>query len=152
MSTTELTRPIRAPRPNVYAALLDHAAAQRWRVPDGMTSQVHAFDATPGGTFRISLTYDVDTGTGKSATGTDTFHDRFVELVDDTTVVQAVEFETDDPSMQGEVLITSTRRDVPGGTEVAGRHEHLPPGVDPADTDEGWSMSMDKLAALGEAS
>jgi len=27
-------------------------------VPEGMTSEVHAFDARDGGEFRISLTYD----------------------------------------------------------------------------------------------
>jgi uncharacterized protein YndB with AHSA1/START domain len=40
----------------VYAALVDPAAVQRWMVPDGMTSQVHWFEAKKGGGFRISLT------------------------------------------------------------------------------------------------
>ena len=34
-------------------------------VPSGMTSHVHAFEDREGGTFRISLTYDAPTGTGK---------------------------------------------------------------------------------------
>ena len=41
-------------------------------VPDGMTSQVHEFDAREGGAFRISLTYDTPTGIGKTTAHTDT--------------------------------------------------------------------------------
>jgi uncharacterized protein YndB with AHSA1/START domain len=134
----------------VYRALLDADAVQAWMVPDGMTSQVHAFDAREGGTFRISLTYDEPTTAGKTSAQTDTFHGRFVKLVPDTEVVEVVEFETDDPTMQGEMTITYRLDDADGGTTVTGRHENLPPGVSPADNDLGWSMSMDKLAALVE--
>ena len=63
MATTELTRVIHAPRAAVYRALLDADAVQGWLVPDGMTSEVHAFDPREGGTFRVSLTYTVPGGT-----------------------------------------------------------------------------------------
>ena len=46
-----------------------------------MTSRVHAFDGREGGSFRISLTYDGQAGTGKTTAHTDTFHGRFVKLV-----------------------------------------------------------------------
>jgi len=46
-------------------------------VPTGMTSQVHAFDPREGGSFRISLTYDEPTATGKTTAQTDTYHGRF---------------------------------------------------------------------------
>ena len=90
MATTRLTRHIRAPRSRVYRALLDADAVQRWQVPDIMTSQVHAFDAREGGEFRVSLTYDAPTGTGKTTAHTDTYHGRFTRLVPDTEVVQVV--------------------------------------------------------------
>jgi uncharacterized protein YndB with AHSA1/START domain len=64
----------------VYRALLD-AGEIAWRVPTGMSSHVHEFDAREGGSFRISLTYDAPTGTGKSAAYTDTYHGHFVKLV-----------------------------------------------------------------------
>ena len=48
-----------------------------------MTSHVHEFEAREGGSFRISLTYDAPTGTGKSAAHTDTYHGRFVKLAPD---------------------------------------------------------------------
>jgi uncharacterized protein YndB with AHSA1/START domain len=120
-------------------------------VPDQMTSQIHSFDGREGGTFRISLTYDAPTSAGKTTSQTDSFHGRFVKLVPDTEVVQAVEFETDDPALQGEMTITYTLADAVGGTDLVGRHENLPPGVAPADNELGWRMSIDKLAGLVES-
>jgi uncharacterized protein YndB with AHSA1/START domain len=151
VSTTRLARHINAPPARVYRALLDPEAVRHWMVPDHMTSHVHAFEAREGGTFRISLTYDEPTGTGKTSSQTDTFHGRFVRLVPDNEVVQAVEFESPDPALQGEMTITYTLSGAAGGTDLVGVHEHLPPGVAPADNELGWSMSIDKLARLVEA-
>jgi uncharacterized protein YndB with AHSA1/START domain len=150
MATTRLVRHIRAPRDRVYRALLDAEAVQRWMVPDGMTSEVHEFDGREGGGFRISLTYDRPTTTGKTTAQTDTFHGRFARLVPDTEVVQVVEFETDDPGLQGEMTITYRLADAPDGTELTSVHENLPPGVSPADNELGTSMSIGKLARLVE--
>ena len=69
----------------------------------------------------------------------------------DREVVQAVAFESDDPSVRGEMTITYTLADADGGTELVGRHENLPPGVSAADNELGWRMSIDKLAALAES-
>jgi uncharacterized protein YndB with AHSA1/START domain len=149
--TTRLSRHIRAPRSRVYRALLDAEAVQQWMVPDSMTSDIHSFDAREGGTFRITLHYDAPTTAGKTTAQTDSFHGRFVKLVPDTEVVEVVEFETDDPTMQGEMTITYLLDDADDGTDITGVHEHLPPGVSPDDNELGWSMSMDKLAALVEA-
>ncbi|MEY2552576.1 MAG: hypothetical protein QOC57_436 [Ilumatobacteraceae bacterium] len=151
MSVTHVTRHIRARRERVYEALLDAEAVRQWMVPDHMTSTIHSFDASEGGAFRISLTYDQPTTAGKTSSQTDSFHGRFVKLVPNTEIVQVVEFETDDPAMAGEMTITYTLTDaIDGGTDLAGVHENLPPGVPPADNEMGWTMSMDKLATLVE--
>jgi len=151
MSTTRLSRHIRAPRGRVYEALTDAGAVQRWMVPDTMTSHVHSFDAREGGTFRVSLTYDAPADTGKTSAQTDTYHGRFVRLVPGEEVVQVVEFETADPALQGEMTITFTLAEAAdGGTDVVGVHENLPPGVPPEDNELGWSMSLSKLARLVE--
>ena len=122
-------------------------------VPDGMSSRVHKFEPDEGGVFRISLTYDAPTDTGKTDAQTDTYHGRFERLVPDTEVVQVIEFETTDPELQGEMTITYTLADSPdGGTDLVGLHENLPPGVPPEQNELGWSMSIDKLARLVEAS
>jgi uncharacterized protein YndB with AHSA1/START domain len=150
MTTTQVTRRIDAPRSEVYRALLDADAVQRWMVPDGMTSKVHAFEAREGGEFRISLTYDAPTTTGKTTAQTDSFHGWFARLVPDVEVVQVVEFDTADPSMSGEMTITYRLADADGATELTGVHENLPPGVSPADNELGWSISIAKLADLVE--
>ena len=73
-----------------------------------------------------------------------------MKLVPDTEVVQAVEFESDDPAMAGEMTITYLLSEAAGGTDVVGLHENLPPGVTPADNELGWQMSLAKLAKLVE--
>jgi uncharacterized protein YndB with AHSA1/START domain len=151
VSTTRIHRHIAAPRATVFAALVDGDAVGRWMVPDGMTSHVHEFDARVGGTFRISLTYDAPTGSGKSSAHTDTHHGRFVEMVPHEKLVQIVEFETHDPELQGEMTMTFTLRDAAGGTDLAAVHGQVPPGVPPEDNELGWKSSLEKLAALVEA-
>jgi uncharacterized protein YndB with AHSA1/START domain len=148
MSSTHIRRHVNAPRANVYGALLDGGAVAKWMVPTGMTSHVHAFEAREGGAFRISLTYDEPTGTGKTSAHTDTYHGRFVKLVPNEQVVEVVEFETTDPALRGEMTITFTLFDANGGTDIVAVHDGLPPGVLPADNETGWRMSLDKLAAL----
>ena len=151
MATTELTRHVRAPRAAVYRALLDPDDVRRWMVPEGMRSEIHAFEPREGGTFRISLTYTAPGAAGKTSAHTDTYHGRFARLVPDTEVVQVIEFETDDPLMQGAMTVIWTLADAADGTTVRGRHENLPPGVSPADNELGWRMSVGKLAELVEA-
>ncbi len=151
MATTQILQHVNAPRALVYRALLDAAAVQRWMVPAGMTSQVHVFEPREGGSFRISLTYDEPTGTGKTTAHTDTHHGRFLKLVPDQQVAEAVEFETADPALQGEMTITITLVDAEGGTDIFAMHEGLPPGLTPSDNEAGWRSSLGKLAALVEA-
>lgn len=114
MSSTRISRHVNAPRANVYRALLEARAVATWMVPNGMTSQVHAFEPREGGSFRISLPYDAPTGTGKTTAHTDTYHGRFVKLVTNEQVVEVVEFETTDPALQGEMTITITLADADG--------------------------------------
>jgi uncharacterized protein YndB with AHSA1/START domain len=151
MSVTRISRHLHAPRAAVYRALIDASAVAQWMVPPGMTSQVHAFDAREGGAFRISLTYDAPTDTGKTTAQTDTYHGRFVKLVPNEEVVEVVEFETADPALQGEMTITMTLADANGGTEIFAEHDNLPPGLSPADNETGWRLSLANLAALVEA-
>lgn len=150
MSSTRIRRHVNAPRDRVYRALLDARAVATWMVPDGMTSQVHAFEPREGGAFRISLTYDAPTGAGKTSAHTDTFHGRFVKLVPNERVVEAVEFETADPQVRGEMTITYVLEDSGGGTDVFAVHADLPRGVSETDNETGWQMSLDKLAAFVE--
>ncbi|QIP83865.1 SRPBCC family protein [Streptomyces sp. Tu 2975] len=148
--STQVSRHVRAPRAVVYRALLDADAVAKWRVPQGMSGQVHAFDAREGGTFRVSLTYDAPAGTGKSAPHTDTYHGRFTRLVQDERVVEVLEFETTDPALRGEMTMTTTLTDADGGTDVVIVHEGIPAVVPAADNETGTRMALDNLARLVE--
>jgi uncharacterized protein YndB with AHSA1/START domain len=149
--TLSISHRINAPRSIVYRALLDPRAIAKWKVPNGMTCEVHAFDAREGGSFRISLTYDAPTETGKTTAHTDTYRGRFVKLVPNQQVIEVDEFETTDPALRGEMTITFTLADADGGTELLATHDGLPPGLSPADNETGWRMALAKLAALVEA-
>lgn len=151
MRSTRISRHVNAPRAIVYRALLDPRAVATWKVPTGMTSHVHSFDAREGGAFRISLTYDEPTGTGKTTAHTDTYHGRFVKLVPNEQVVEVVEFETAEPALRGEMAITTTLADAYGGTLITAVHDGLPRGVSTADNEVGWREALAKLAALVEA-
>jgi uncharacterized protein YndB with AHSA1/START domain len=150
-TSTRASRHVSAPRANVYRALVDPAAVATWMVPNGMTSHVHEFDAREGGPFRISLTYAAPAATGKTTAHTDTYRGRFVRLVPNEQVVEAMAFETADPAMRGEMTVTFTLADADGGTELQAVHDNVPPGVSPADNEAGWQMALDKLVALVEA-
>jgi len=150
MSSTRIRCHINASRAAVYRTLLDPRAVAMWKVPDGMTCHVHAFDAREGGSFRISLTYDAGSGSGKTTAHTDTYHGRFVKLVPNERIVEVDEFETEDPALCGEMTITITLTDADDGTELLAVHDGVPRVVSPADNELGWRMALGKLAALVE--
>ncbi|MGW3666526.1 SRPBCC domain-containing protein [Streptomyces sp. NPDC005141] len=151
MYTTRVSRRMNASREEVYRALLDANAVAKWRVPTGMRGEVHQFEAHEGGAFRVSLTYDAPSGTGKTEAHTDTYHGRFVELVPDERVVEVVEFETADPGLRGEMTMTTELTEVDGGTEVVIVHEGVPDAVPAADNETGTRMALDNLARLVES-
>jgi uncharacterized protein YndB with AHSA1/START domain len=129
---------------------MDPEAVAKWKVPAGMTSHIHVFEAREGGLVRISLTYDAPTQAGKTTAQTDTYQGRFIELVPNERVVELDEFETPDPSLRGQMKITITLTDADGGTEVTGVHEGLPPGISLADNEAGWESALTRLAQLVE--
>lgn len=148
MSTTHVTRRLAAPRATVYRALISPEAIAEWKFPDGMRCEIEEFE---GREFRVSLTYE-GRGVGKTSGRTDTYRGRFERLVPDEQVVEVDEFETDDPSLQGEMTVTITLRDAGGGgTELDAVHANLPPGLDADDNERGWSSALDRLAALVES-
>jgi uncharacterized protein YndB with AHSA1/START domain len=150
VATTRISKFISAPRERIYDTLLDPTAVGRWKVPTGMTCQVHEFNASEGGAVRISLTYDAPDRAGKTQGRTDTYHGRFVRLVPNELVVEADEFETDDPALRGEMIITIRLSDAGDGTELVAVHAGLPEAVSPADNELGWQESLARLAALVE--
>ncbi|MFI6370123.1 SRPBCC domain-containing protein [Streptomyces sp. NPDC050546] len=151
MYTTRVSGHVDAPRPAVYRALVSAEAIARWRVPAGMSSEVHEFDAREGGRFRVSLTYDAPDAAGKSAAHTDTYHGHFARLVPDEQVVEVLEFETADPALAGSMTMTTTLTDAEGGgTDVLMVHEGIPDVVPAADNETGTRMALANLARFVE--
>lgn len=147
----QVSQHVNASRSAVYRALLDAEAIAKWRVPSGMTSHVHEFDAREGGSFRVSLTYDAPAGTGKSGPRTDTYRGRFLKLVPNEQVVEVMEFEAADPELRGPMTMTTTLTDAGGGTDVLVVHEGIPDAVPAADNETGTRMALANLARLVEA-
>ncbi|MGH3333996.1 MAG: SRPBCC family protein [Nocardioidaceae bacterium] len=151
MTSTRVSCHVNASPARVYRALVDAESIARWKVPTGMTCQVHEFDGREGGAFRVSLTYGEPNRIGKTTAQTDTYHGRFVRLVPNELVVEVDEFETTDPALRGEMTITITLAGADGGTDLVALHEGLPSGVSAADNETGWREALARLAALVEA-
>jgi uncharacterized protein YndB with AHSA1/START domain len=148
---TEVSRYFAASRSRVYAALTNADDVARWRFPAGMSCHVHQFEAREGGRIRISLTYELVEGVGKSSGRTDTYQGRFVRLVRDELVVEIDEFETADPEFSGEMTMTVRLSDGDdGGTHLSASHDGIPAGVSAADNETGWREALDRLAGLVE--
>ena len=129
VDSTRATRWVRATPDEVYRALLDPHAVAAWRVPNGMTATIHQFDVREGGRFRISLHPH---GPEMASGSAETFHGRFTRLLPGQLVVEAIEFESPDPSMAGVLTITTELREADGGCEVTMAYDDIPDGADAA--------------------
>lgn len=96
----------------------------------------------------MSLACEFEGPSGKTSARTDTYHGTFRELEPDRRVVEVLEFETEDPQMQGEMVITTTLQAVDGGTLLTATHAALPPGISARDNEIGWRDALGKLARL----
>jgi uncharacterized protein YndB with AHSA1/START domain len=83
---------------------------------------------------------------GKTADREDRVEVRFVELAPPHRLVEAIRFDTADPTLQGEMTMTATFEAAAGGTDVTLLFQNLPPGLRPEDNDEGARLSLEQLA------
>lgn len=145
--TDTASRVIAASPGRVYAALVDAAALTAWLPPDGMSGRFEYFDARPGGSYRLVLTYaDASTAPGKATADSDIVEARFVDLVPGALVVQAVDFISDDPAHAGTMTMTWELTAVDDGTRVDIRAEDVPAGISADDHAAGLSSSLANLA------
>jgi uncharacterized protein YndB with AHSA1/START domain len=131
----------------VYGVLTDPVLGATWRVPDGMSVEVHEFEPRVHGRIRVSLSYDGE-GVGKTSGRTDTYRGRFVDMIPGRRVVEVDEFETDDPALRGEMTIRIELSPELGGTRLHAVHEGLPVAVPEEDNVAGWHSALDRLAGL----
>ena len=70
--TDTASRVIAAPLERVYAAFVDPNALIAWLPPEGMSGRFERFDARPGGSYRMVLTYaDASGAPGKATADSD---------------------------------------------------------------------------------
>ncbi len=145
------SRVIAAPPERIYGAFVDPDALTVWLPPDGMRAAFERFEARPGGSYRMILTYaDASTAPGKATTDSDVVEARFVELVPGVRVVQAVDFVSDDPSYAGTMIMTWEVAAVENGSRVTFRADDVPAGISAEDHAAGLESSLANLAAYTE--
>ncbi len=146
--TDTASRVIAAPPDRVYAALVDPEALTTWLPPDGMSGRFERFDARPGGSYRLVLTYaNGSAGRGKATADSDIVDARFVDLVPGVRVVQAVDFVSDAPANGGIMTMTWELEAVDAGTRVDIRADDVPAGISAEDHAAGLASSLANLAA-----
>src|SRR6188768_1677755 len=105
--TDTASRVIAATPDRVFSALVDPEALAEWLPPAGMSGRFEHFDARPGGSYRLVLTYaDASAAPGKATADSDITEARFVEIVPGVRVVQAVDFVAEDPDLAGTMTMT----------------------------------------------
>lgn len=151
--TDRASRVMAAPPERVWAALVDPEALLAWLPPGGMTGRFERFDARPGGTYRMVLTYsDASGAPGKASVDSDIVEARFVDIVPGERVVQAVDFVSDDPAYAGTMTMTWEVTAVDAGTRVDIVAEDVPDGISTEDHAAGLASSLTNLAAYVEQS
>jgi uncharacterized protein YndB with AHSA1/START domain len=150
--TDSASRVIRADPERVFAALVDPEALAVWLPPSGMTGRFERFDARPGGSFRLVLTYqdDSSSGSGKATPDSDIVEARFVDVVPGVRVVQSVDFVSGDPAFAGTMTMTWALSASDSGTRVEIRAEDVPAGISAEDHAVGLASSLANLAAFLE--
>jgi uncharacterized protein YndB with AHSA1/START domain len=142
---------IAAPLERVYAALVDPDALIAWLPPEGMSGRFERFDARPGGSYRMVLTYaDASGEPGKATADSDVVEGRFLDVVPGARVLQAVDFVSDDPAYAGTMTMTWEVTAVDAGTRVEIRADGVPDGISAEDHAAGLASSLAKLAAYLE--
>jgi uncharacterized protein YndB with AHSA1/START domain len=142
------SRVIAAPPERVWAALIDPGALLAWLPPGEMTGRFERFDARPGGSYRMVLSYpDASGAPGKATADSDIVEARFVDLVPGERVVQAVDFVSDDPAYAGTMIMTWEVAAADAGTRVSIVADDVPDGISAEDHAAGLDSSLTKLAA-----
>jgi uncharacterized protein YndB with AHSA1/START domain len=116
-----------------------------------MTGRFERFDARPGGSYRMVLTYsDASGAPGKATADSDIVEARIVDIVPGERVVHAVDFVSDDPAYAGTMIMNWEVSAVDAGTRVSIIAEDVPDGISAQDHAAGLASSLVQLAAYLE--
>ena len=138
-------------RERVFAALTQPDQLLRWLPPRGMQGRFERFDMRDGGSYRLVLTYDdASDAPGKTTAGSDVSEVRVVRVVEGESLLQEVDFVSDDPSVRGTMTMGWTLRSVDEGTMVELEARDVTPGIRARDHAEGLTSSLSNLSGLLE--
>lgn len=149
--TDRASRLIDAPVGRVFDALLDREALEAWLPPGDMTGRFERFDPTPGGSYRLVLTYANPESQAKSSADSDIVEVRYLDIVPNDRVVQAVDFVADAPDFAGTMTMTWRLEEEAGGTRVEIIAGDVPEGISARDHAEGLASSLRNLATFVES-
>src|SRR6478735_150887 len=88
----------------IYDACIQSEKLMRWIAPAGAVANVEKCEAREGGCFKIILSFNNDIG--KSSSRTDVVSGRFLRLVPDGSIVQAIDFVSDRPEFAGTMIMS----------------------------------------------
>lgn len=150
--TTQNSKIIKAKVETIYKAFTDPKALEVWQAPGDMIAKVHSFDFKVGGGYEMSLYYpDSETEMkGKTEKLEDRFLARFVEIIPNEKIVQAVNFKSPNPDFSGEMIIEITFEPTENGTNVTYFFKNIPKGIRPEDNEAGTVSLLNKLAKYVE--
>ena len=151
-ASTSNSKFIKAPQQTIYQAFTDPAALAVWLAPGDMTGVVHNFDYRVGGGYKMSLYYPSSQSQpqGKTSEREDRYIARFVELSPPHKIIEAITFETADPSFSGEMLMEITLEPEDDGTTVTIVFRDIPWGIKPEDNELGTQLTLENLARFVE--
>jgi uncharacterized protein YndB with AHSA1/START domain len=130
-----IARKLAAPRALVYAAFTDAAHLARWWGPRGFSLETHELDVRAGGRFRHTMR------------GPDGHAFPFQGVYTEVVPLERLAFES--VIHDGvEVKTVVTFEDHAGGTTVTVRQTHSKETAATRGAKEGWSQSLDRLAAV----
>ncbi len=152
MATTKNSKSIRATAKKLYQAFTEPKALEVWLVPGKMTAKVHNFDLRVGGGYQMSLFYPPTdkTSQGKTTNKEDRYTSRFLELIPNKRIVQAITFDTENPDFSDEMIMEVTFEEDRSETTVTIVFKNIPSGIRPEDNEEGTKSSLEKLTQYVE--
>jgi uncharacterized protein YndB with AHSA1/START domain len=135
----------------VFTALTSEAALLSWLPPKGMHGRFERFDMRNGGSYRLVLTYDdASDSPGKSSPNSDVSEVRISRIDQGERIVQEVDFESDEPALQGTMQMEWHLHSVDEGTTVEIVARNVPEGIRARDHAEGITSSLSNLSAYLE--
>jgi uncharacterized protein YndB with AHSA1/START domain len=152
MTSTQSSKVIKASQETIYRAFTDPKALAVWLAPGEMTGKVHNFNLKIGGGYEMSLYYPQSEkeSRGKTAGREDRFTARFVELTRPQKIVQAINFNSNDPAFSGEMIMEVRLEAVDNSTNVTILFTNIPEGIRPEDNEAGTESTLNKLARYVE--